>query len=140
MRKNPEAMVALAGALIILIAHDTMAATGKCSLLPLPKGTLYEGAKYMDVRKKLFAAGYEPAARRSRYLYCDPGGDIPRVIQLCAAMPDVEDCSGSGQGYCTLVVRDKLGNMLQIFTAGDGDPRRDRVWSWHLFCKGTPRP
>ena len=126
-------------AALLFMSSSVTSAPAACRLLPLPNNIFARGTPYVSIRKKLLAAGYRPSVDRTDSAYCNPPEPFEGHTVQCKAVPETEDCSGTGEGDCWLRLKDQAGNLLIVKTAGDGDPTTDRVIDWHLYCRSELR-
>lgn len=99
---------------------------GALRLAALPDADLYcggraavprvEGVALPQARERLLARGWRAAPPER-----EGAGDEPRFDAGlgAAGYPEVEDCSGTGQGFCTLAYRNEAGDRLSLVTAGE---------------------
>ncbi|MBK4218180.1 hypothetical protein JJJ17_19810 [Paracoccus caeni] len=81
-----------------------------------PVTTVY-GLPIHLAREVLAADGWQPSIPKER-----PDG-IPffRDALIKAGLPEVQDCSGTGFGYCAFEYQSENGAILGVTTAGEGD-------------------
>ncbi len=80
------------------------------------------GKSIAEARKILIAQGWKPVrAKRGDPLY-DVAADLARQGVI-----EVNDCSGTGVGYCSYTYRNAVGVLSVVTVGGDPDPRNDNV-------------
>ncbi|MGO1070120.1 hypothetical protein [Lysobacter sp. CA199] len=67
-----------------------------------------------QARERLLARGWkaDPPKR-------EPGSAEYLQGIIDAGYPEVEDCSGTGQGFCSFMYRNAAGDRLNLVTAGE---------------------
>ncbi|MBN7135703.1 hypothetical protein A7A76_13280, partial [Lysobacter enzymogenes] len=95
---------------------------GALRLVPLPETDRYcggraavprvEGVALPQARERLLAHGWRAAPPPRE----EPGfvGDL-----VAAGFPEVEDCAGTGQGFCSFAYRNDAGDRLTLVSAGE---------------------
>lgn len=81
----------------------------------LPKTLAIDGLTYDDARVKILAAGWKPLQTRTDA--SGVWGSGPTFWQR--GYYELQDCSGTGVGYCALLFQDSCNNYLHITTAGE---------------------
>ncbi len=109
-----------------LLAQD-----GRLSLAVLPPLDSYCGGKAQvprlesldlpEARKRLLAQGWRPRTVGAR-----EGEDGIRDALVRGGYPEVEECSGTGMGYCNFLYENAAGANLTLTTGGESDPEGDR--------------
>ena len=95
-----------------------------------------EGMEYNKARQIILGYGWKPLRGA-----CTGGGADTKI---CAPFPEIDDCSGSGQGYCGMNFV-KLNQCLIIVTTGGaphlhtGDTHIDGVMFRHGACPKDPQ-
>lgn len=80
------------------------------------------GKSIAEARKILIAQGWKPVrAKRGDPLH-DVAADLARHGVI-----EVNDCSGTGVGYCSYTYRNAVGVLSVVTVGGDPDPRNDNV-------------
>jgi hypothetical protein len=78
------------------------------------------GAPYAETRAALIDDGYRPQAvvrtPENSTACTHPDGD------WCSRWPELEDCAGTGVGYCNFVFAAPDGRRWTVTTAGETDP------------------
>jgi hypothetical protein len=97
-----------------------MAIGTELPLLALPIPAFYQGMPYSEAREKMLDLGWQvPIVNYS----C-----VDKVFKhICNQYPEVDDCSGTGMGFCLFNFTDSNGKVLTITTAGQ-DPLRVVNW------------
>ncbi|MBR8831043.1 MAG: hypothetical protein Cpurp_07560 [Chlorogloea purpurea SAG 13.99] len=100
--------------------------------LPIP--SFYQGMPYTEGRRKMRELGWQtPVVNYSET--CSPGV----LDEICQAYPEVDNCSGTGMGFCSFTFRDSNNNCFRIITLGRGltakDPQPLEIFSWSNIPK-----
>ncbi|QQP95579.1 hypothetical protein [Lysobacter enzymogenes] len=95
---------------------------GTLRLQALPEADLYcggraavprvEGVALPQARERLLARGWRAAPPQR-----EEPGFVAGMIE--AGYPEVEDCAGTGQGFCSFAYRNPAGDRLTLVTAGE---------------------
>jgi hypothetical protein len=83
--------------------------------LALPLPSLHQGMSYGKARKEMLELGWQVPVINYECQSEDWSGDPA----ICRKYPEVEDCAGTGFGFCNFIFIDKNGNKFKITTAGD---------------------
>ena len=76
------------------------------------------GSSYSLARRALLRAGWQPADFRPDHSNADMlFGNTENALQL--GWQEVEDCSGTGLGYCHFLFSDVYRNKLVVITSGE---------------------
>ncbi len=92
----------------------------------MPKIKIKQGMKYSIARKILLDSGWQASYSRWQ--------DIPEYGRAKSYYYDygwreVEDCSGTGKGYCLFKFHDAYGHKLEVVTTGD---KPNKVDNWRV--------
>ncbi len=83
-------------------------------ILALPLPSFYQGMPYSEARAKMLDLGWQvPVVNYSKT--CE------FIKEICNQYPEVDDCSGTGMGFCLFIFTDSNGKRFIITTAGQ-DP------------------
>lgn len=98
---------------------------GVLRLQALPEADVYcggraavprvEGVALPQARERLLARGWRAAPPQR-----EEPGYVAGMIE--AGYPEVEDCAGTGQGFCSFAYRNQAGDRLTLVTAGERSP------------------
>lgn len=90
------------------------------SILALPIPSFYQGMPYSEARTKMLHLGWQvPIVNYSEQ--CE------WMEEICSKYPEVDDCSGTGMGFCNFIFTDSSGKRFIITTAGR-DPLKVVAW------------
>ncbi|QWP76909.1 hypothetical protein J5226_00395 [Lysobacter sp. K5869] len=92
-----------------------------------------EGVALPQARERLLAHGWRAAP---------PEREEPGFVSglIHAGYPEVEDCAGTGQGFCSFAYRNEAGDRLTLVTAGEwsqGDKPGDEAYWPHARHAGV---
>lgn len=112
---------------------------GALALAALPEADLYcggraaaprvEGVELKRARERLLARGWRAAPPER-----EEPGFVRDMIE--SGYPEVEDCSGTGQGFCSFAYRNEAGDRLTLVTAGETPTARHAA----VQCAGEGEP
>jgi hypothetical protein len=98
--------------LIILFFTFTLSILlSESSTLALPIPSFYQGMKYSESRKKMMDLGWQiPVINYSEQ--CE------FMKEICNEYPEVDDCSGTGMGFCLFIFTNSKNERFYLTTAG----------------------
>ncbi len=96
------------------VAMPAIAVLALLSAIPATAAAKLEGLAYPDARKAIVRLGWTPVDGG-----CSGGGTRPR---LCATYPEINNCSGTGAGFCNMLF-ERGQRCLFVVTVG-GSPAR----------------
>jgi len=112
---------------------------GALRLAALPDADVYcggraavprvEGVELKQARERLLARGWRAAPPER-----EEPGFVRDMIE--SGYPEVEDCSGTGQGFCSFAYRNEAGDRLTLVTAGETPTARHAA----VQCAGEGEP
>ncbi len=97
--------------LFFFLIFSFLAILKEFPLLALPIPSFYQGMPYKDAREKMLELGWQ-AREVNDSLNCE------FIREICNQYPEVEDCSGTGMGFCLFIFTDSQGKRFRITTAG----------------------
>jgi len=88
---------------------------------PSAIGGARDGMIYVEVRKRIIAAGYQPVPR--------PAGQFCGYAEACS-LPETDACAGAGTGQCSYYFQ-KAGQRIEVLGMGEveGQPQGQTVYS-----------
>ena len=88
--------------------------------------------RYMSARPELMRQGWQPyPTHRLPDGSAAPCWNEYSSGATCAYM-EVEDCSGTGQGFCLMWFRNDAGEFLRLVTVGGAPPDAELIDSWSI--------
>lgn len=88
-----------------------------------------ESIELKQARERLLARGWRAAPPKR-----EEPGFVSGMVE--SGYPEVEDCSGTGQGFCSFAYRNEAGDRLTLVTAGETPTGRHAA----VLCAGERDP
>ncbi len=91
-----------------------------------------KGMPYLKARKILIKKGWQTVAMHTTAHgtpICSMGSSEEYVPKIACKYEEIEDCSGTGMGFCSMYFFDGENKYLQVITAG-GEPPAAQIHSW----------
>lgn len=96
---------------LLLLLLSFLGICKEFTVLALPIPSFYKGMPYSEGRKKMLDLGWQvPVINYSE--------NCEFMQEICSKYPEVDDCSGTGLGFCLFIFTDSNGKRFKITTAG----------------------
>jgi len=113
------------GLISLLVGSGLTASAEQANLDSCNVPDIESGQSFYEARASILAQDYGPPKFIDFNSECHPDNVTEWSASYCTPFPEIQACSGTGQGFCKMRYEDNNGSTLTVVTA-NGSPSADQ--------------